>query len=52
MYSQINAKFISVVQFIFTEKKQQCIESFKKDYQKAIEQGPWFWGRAGLFLTP
>lgn len=24
----------------------------KEDYQKTIEQGPWFWGRAGLFLTP
>ena len=24
----------------------------QEDYQKIIEQGPWFWGRAGLFLTP
>lgn len=24
----------------------------KEDYQRIIEQGPWFWGRAGLFLTP
>jgi len=22
------------------------------DYQKVIMQGPWFWGRAGLFITP
>jgi len=23
-----------------------------EDYQKVFEQGPWFWGRAGLFITP
>ncbi len=22
------------------------------DYQKILVQGPWFWGRAGLFITP
>jgi len=22
------------------------------DYQKILMQGPWFWGRAGLFITP
>jgi len=22
------------------------------DYQKVFMQGPWFWGRAGLFITP
>jgi len=24
----------------------------QEDCQKVITQGPWFWGRAGLFLTP
>lgn len=23
-----------------------------EDYQKALTRGPWFWGSAGLFLTP
>jgi len=23
-----------------------------EDYQKVTMQGPWFWGRAGLFITP
>ena len=23
-----------------------------EDYQKALTGGPWFWGTAGLFLTP
>lgn len=25
---------------------------FEEDYQKALKEGPWFWGSAGLFLTP
>jgi len=24
----------------------------QEDYQKILVQGPWFWGRAGLFITP
>jgi len=24
----------------------------QEDYQKILMQGPWFWGRAGLFITP
>lgn len=24
----------------------------QEEYQKTIEQGPWFWVRAGLFITP
>ena len=26
--------------------------AFNEDYQKALTGGPWFWGLAGLFLTP
>jgi len=26
--------------------------TFSEDYQKALTEGPWFWGSAGLFLTP
>ena len=26
--------------------------AFDEDYQKALKEGPWFWGSAGLFLTP
>ena len=26
--------------------------AFSEDYQKALTGGPWFWGAAGLFLTP
>lgn len=26
--------------------------AFDEDYQKALTAGPWFWGSAGLFLTP
>lgn len=26
--------------------------AFNKDYQKALTGGPWFWGSAGLFLSP
>ncbi len=26
--------------------------AFSEDYQKALTEGPWFWGSAGLFLTP
>ena len=25
--------------------------AFNEDYQKALTSGPWFWGKAGLFLT-
>jgi len=35
------SKGFFVVQF---EKQEEC--------QKVITQGPWFWGRAGLFITP
>jgi len=24
----------------------------QEEYQKVLVQGPWFWGRAGLFITP
>ena len=24
----------------------------QEGYQKAMENGPWFWGKAGLFMTP
>lgn len=24
----------------------------QKDYSHVINEGPWFWGRAGLFVTP
>jgi len=24
----------------------------QEEYQKILKQGPWFWGRAGLFITP
>ena len=24
----------------------------QEDYQKMLTQGPWFWGRVGLFITP
>jgi hypothetical protein len=23
-----------------------------EDYHKFFEEGPWFWGRVGLFMTP
>ena len=26
--------------------------SFEEEYNKTFEEGPWFWGRAGLFITP
>jgi len=26
--------------------------AFNEDYQKALKGGPWFWGSAGLFLSP
>lgn len=26
--------------------------AFEEDYQKSLTAGPWFWGSAGLFLTP
>jgi len=35
------SKGFFIVQF---EKQEDC--------QKVITQGPWFWGRAGLFITP
>ena len=26
--------------------------AFNEDYQKVLTEGPWFWGKGGLFLTP
>ena len=53
LYQWVHSTWTNNCKVIFCSKGFFIVLfTFSEDYQKALTSGPWFWGKAGLFLTP
>lgn len=53
LYQWIHSNWTKYCKVFFCSKGFFIVVlAFNEDYQKALTGGPWFWGSAGLFLSP